>query len=74
MKIENNVLIIDEALNDEKIEELMVALNQDEIDTIKIENDELSSGIVQVLWCSQKKIDVESEFLSKFFENVKVAS
>jgi len=71
MKIDNNILIIDEALNDEQIEELIVAINQDEIDTIKVENDELSSGIVQALWCSGKKVDIESEFLSKFFDNVK---
>ena len=71
MKIDNNILIIDEVLNDEQIEELIVAINQDEIDTIKVENDELSSGIVQSLWCSGKKVDVESEFLSKFFDNVK---
>ena len=71
MKIENNILIIDEALNDEQIEELIVAINQDEIDTIKIINDELSSGIVQALWCSGKKVDVDSDFLSKFFDNVK---
>ena len=71
MKIDNNVLIIDEALNDENIEELILAVNQDEIDTVNVLNDELSSGILQVLWCSGKIIDVESEFLSKFFDNVK---
>ena len=74
MKIENNNLIIDEPLSDENVEELIIALKQREIQIVKIDNDEVSSGIVQALWCSGKKIETESLFLSKFFENVKVVS
>jgi hypothetical protein len=74
MKIENNNLIIDEPLSDENVEELIIALKQKEIQIVKIDNDEVSSGIVQALWCSGKKIETESLFLSKFFENVKVVS
>jgi len=74
MKIENNNLIIDETLSDENVEELIIALKQKEIQIVKIDNDEVSSGIVQALWCSGKKIETESLFLSKFFENVKVVS
>ena len=74
MKIENNNLIIDEPLSDENVEELIIALKQKEIQIVKINNDEVSSGIVQALWCSGKKIETESLFLSKFFENVKVVS
>jgi len=71
MRIENNCLIIDEPLGDDKIEELVVALKQDEIEMIELQSDDISSGILQVLWCSKKKVEVEG-FLSKFFDNVKV--
>jgi len=74
MKIEENVLIIDESLNDNDIENFLVAVSQDEIEKIVIKNDDLVAGIVQILWCeSQKKfIECKSSFLKKFFENVKV--
>ena len=74
MKIEENVLIIDESLNDDDIENFLVAISQDEIEKIVIKNDDLSAGIIQILWCeSQKKfIECESSYLKKFFENVKV--
>ncbi len=71
MKLENNILIIDENLTDEHIDEFMVSLNQEGIERVEIQNPDISAGIIQALWCSGKKIDVDDEFLSKFFDNVK---
>lgn len=74
MKIENEVLIIDDVLRDEDVEEFSTALSQEQIKKVVIENDDISSSIVQALWCKskEKEIEVESEFLKLFFENVMV--
>jgi ABC-type xylose transport system substrate-binding protein len=71
MKIEGDKLFIDEALTDENVEEFLLALSQDDIKKVIIKNDDLSSGIIQAIWCSGKEVEV-SGFLSKFFENVEV--
>jgi hypothetical protein len=71
MKIEGDKLFIDEALTDENVEEFLLALSQDDIKKVIIKNEDLSSGIIQVIWCSGKEVEV-SGFLSKFFENVEV--
>jgi len=72
MKIENDTLVIDESLMDEQIEEFLVAINQEEIQKISIQTEDVSASIIQAIWCSKKNVEVDSEFLSKFFENVKV--
>ena len=74
MKIENNILIIDENISDENIEEFITYLNQEGIEKVQLKTEEISSGIIQALWCSKKKIETNSEFLNHFFENVKVVS
>ena len=73
MRIDNNILIIDEVLEDENIQEFYEATKQDEIEIIRVEAENISAGAVQILWNlkERKKIVIESEFLSKFFENVK---
>ena len=73
MRIDNNILIIDEVLEDENIQEFYEATKQDEIEIIRVEAENISAGAVQILWNlkERKKIEIESEFLSKFFENVK---
>ena len=49
----------------------MASLSQEGIEKVEVQNPDISAGIIQALWCSGKKIDVEDEFLSKFFDNVK---
>jgi len=72
MRLENEVLIIDTPLEDENVEEFYEAAKQDEIKTIRIENSNISSAALQVMWnLKDKEIEVEDEFLSKFFDNVK---
>ena len=74
MKIENDTLIIDEPLDDDALEETKIAISQDGIKTISVENDDISTSIVQLLWCvsEDKKIEIQSEFLDNFFTNVKI--
>ena len=70
MKIEDKTLIIDEPISNEQAEEFLVAVNQDEIEKIVIEDDRLDAAIYQILWCSNKKIETNSDFADKFFEQV----
>ena len=70
MKVEDKELIIDSATSDEDIQSLQDILSQNEIDKIVIENEDISAGIIQVLWCSKKEIATKSLFLKKIFENV----
>jgi predicted transcriptional regulator len=73
MRIENNVLIIDDILEDDDVAEFYEATKQDEIEVIRVEAENISAGAVQILWNlkDNKKIEIEGEFLKKFFENVK---
>jgi hypothetical protein len=73
MKIEENTLIIDQPLDDDALEEISATVDQEKIKIIKVENDNLSSSIIQLLWCASKdkKIEIQSEFLNNFFTNVK---
>jgi len=72
MRIEENVLIVDEPILEDKVDEFEVSVNQPQIEKIVIENDDLHASAMQILWCLDKKIEVNSDFLEKFFENVKV--
>jgi len=71
MKINDNVLIIDENLEDDIVEEFIISVNQPQITKIVIETDNISAPILQALWCLDKEIEVKTEFLKLFFENVK---
>ena len=71
MKINDNILVIDENLGDDAIEEFIISVNQSQIKKIIIENDDISASILQVLWCLNKEIEVKTKFLKLFFENVK---
>ena len=71
MKINENILVIDESLGDDVVEEFIVSANQPQITKIIIETDDISAPILQVLWCLDKEIEVKTEFLKLFFENVK---
>ncbi len=72
MEVKDGKLFLNEELTNEDIGKLNEIIQKDGIDEIIIENDNLSSGIIQLLWCSQKPIKSESDFLNKLFENVVV--
>jgi len=71
MRIEENVLIVDEPILEDKVDEFEASVNQAQIEKIVIEEDDLHASAIQILWCLDKEVEVESEFLQKFFENVK---
>ena len=70
MKIEDKVLIIDEPVSNEEAEEFLAAVKQDEIEKIVIKDDRIDASIYQILWCSNKKVETDIEFVDKFFEQV----
>jgi len=72
MKIENNILIIDEEISDEEIEEFSISISQDGVNKIHVKNPNLGASIVQALLIKQKDIEIEvdDEILTKVFENV----
>ena len=72
MRIEENILIVDEPILEDKVDEFEVSVKQPQIEKIIIKTDDLHASAIQILWCLDKKIEIESEFLQKFFENVKV--
>ena len=74
MRIEDNVLIVDEEILEDKLDEFEVTINQPQIEKIVIQTDDIDARGIQLLWCLDKEVEVESEFLAKFFENVKVVN
>ena len=50
MRIDNNILIIDDILEDENVTEFYEATKQDEIEIIRVEAENISAGAVQILW------------------------
>ena len=71
MRMEENTLIIDEPILEDKLEEFEASVNQSQIEKIIIEEENLHASAIQILWCLDKEVEIESEFLQKFFENVK---
>ena len=72
MKIENNILIIDEEISDEEIEEFSTSISQDGFNKIHVKNPNLGASIIQALLIKQKdtEVEVDDEILAKVFENV----
>lgn len=72
MKVENKKLIIDDEITDEEVEEFVVALSQDNIKKIEIDNPNLGASIIQALLLKKKdtEIIVKDKTLQKVFENV----
>jgi hypothetical protein len=72
MQINNGVIVLDEPMSDEMAEEFYTTISQPEINKVVIENQEIAASIMQILFCFNKKHDVEckDEFLNKFFSNI----
>ncbi|MEA3290172.1 MAG: hypothetical protein U9Q04_08330 [Campylobacterota bacterium] len=73
MKLEENVLILEDKLEYENYEELL-KLSKD-CDEIVVTSNDIHPSIMQILFClsTEKQITVEDEFNEKFFENLKLA-
>jgi len=73
MKIEDNKLIIDCDVDDEMIDEFLKLVDENNVASIIIKSNNISSLVMQQLFCLKdtKKIVCEDQFLAKFFEDVK---
>ncbi|MEA3354059.1 MAG: hypothetical protein U9Q33_09620 [Campylobacterota bacterium] len=74
MKLEENILILDEKLEYEDHEELL-KLSED-CEEIVVQSNDIHPSIMQLLFClsAEKKVIVEDEFNKKFFNNIELAS
>ena len=74
MRVEDNNLILDEEVNNEMLEEFMKLSSKKKLKTIVIETDNISSLVVQQLFCiaKEKKILCNDPFLNKFFDDVRL--
>jgi len=72
MRVENDILYIDEELSDEVLDEFTATVKQDGIEKIKVLTPNLGAGIVQMLLVEKqdKAIEIEDGILKKIFENV----
>ena len=72
MKIEDNILILDIDMDDEMMDEFLKLADNKDIESIVIESDNISSLIMQQLFCLKqtKKIVSNDPFLAKFFDDV----
>ncbi len=71
MKIEDKKLIIDQPIENERLEEFMNLLKQNDTESIIIQNPQLDSSIIQAIMCfaKDKAIECSDTFLSKVFDN-----
>ena len=72
MKIEENILILEDEINDEMLEEFMQLCQTKGLASIVIETDNICSLALQHLFCISKNIKVvcNDSFIAKFFDNI----
>ena len=72
MRTEDGVLYLDEAIEDESVEELVAILSQDDIKKVHISSSSIAPASLQLLLSTSKtkEVEVEDEFIKKLFENV----
>jgi len=72
MRVENEVLYIDDEINDEEVEEFFTTISQDEITKIEVNNPNLGASIIQILLIKnrEKDIIVNDDILQRVFENI----
>jgi len=71
MKVEDNILIIDDRIEYEDHEELIRLANDSE--SVVVETNDIHPSILQLLFCisREKQVLVEDEFNKRLFENLK---
>ena len=74
MRIEENKLILEDEINDDMLEELISLLQTQNLETIQIDTNNISSLALQQLFCISKdiKVIVSDPFIAKFFENIEI--
>jgi len=72
MRVENEILYIDDEISDEEVEEFYTTISQDEITKIELNTNQLGASIIQILLIKnrEKEIIVKDEVLKKVFENI----
>ena len=74
MKIEGKVLVLDGDIEDAMVNEFIEIINKNDIETIRLETSNISSLVMQQLFCIEadgdKEIICDDMFLAKFFKNV----
>ena len=73
MKIEDSVLILEDEVNDDMLEEFIDLANKKKVKSIQIDTDNISSLVVQQLFCikESKQVICNDSFLAKFFDDVR---
>ena len=73
MRVEENVLLLENEVNDEMLDEFISMAKSNEVESIVITTDNISSLVLQQLFCIKKTKNVtcEDPFLSKFFDDIK---
>ena len=76
MRVEDGILILDSEVNDEMLDEFLTNANKKKVKSILIETDNISSLVVQQIFCIRETKDVvcNDPFLAKFFDDVKLVS
>jgi hypothetical protein len=74
MRIEDNILIIDDRIEYENGDELMSLV--EDVESIVVETNDIHPSILQLLFCisKDKKVVIEDEFNRRLFENLKFES
>ena len=72
MRIEENILILDQEISDDMVDQLIENINNEEVESIQIDTDNISSLAIQQLLCvaKEKKMIINNSFIEKFFENI----
>lgn len=73
MKIEKGILYIEKTMDNADANEFASVIYQDDIQEVVIQNNELSSSILQLLMCvaQTKKVSSEDSYLQLLFENLR---
>jgi len=58
MKVEDGVLILDSEVNDEMMDEFLNLSNSDDVKSVLIETDNISSLVIQQLFCLKETKEV----------------
>ncbi len=70
MQIEENTLVVNEPISDEMCEEFIALCQQAEIETIHLSTEQVSSSIMQALFCmrDEKKVVFDDPFLERVYK------
>ena len=72
MRVEDGVLFVDEEISDDRIEEFLAVISQEDLKKVEVSTVDISASIVQLLLIKKQKLEIilEDEVLKKIFENV----